>query len=97
MNVEAVSWVAGRSLALSGVQCRARARAQPAGMEIPLYPLDAFTDRLFGGKSRRGGTLRCTLRGERVGIAGQVVPFLAGTAWLPITRSRPAAAAPGAA
>lgn len=29
--------------------------------------------------SRRGGVLRCTLRGERVDIAGQVVPYLEGT------------------
>ena len=29
--------------------------------------------------SKRGGELRCTLRGARVGIAGQVVPYLVGT------------------
>jgi PhzF family phenazine biosynthesis protein len=33
--------------------------------------------------SARGGTLRCTLRGERVDIAGKVVPYLEGTITLP--------------
>jgi len=33
--------------------------------------------------SRRGGTLRCTLRGPRVGIAGQVAPYLQGTITVP--------------
>jgi predicted PhzF superfamily epimerase YddE/YHI9 len=33
--------------------------------------------------SRRGGVLRCTLRGERVGIAGRVVTYLAGTIEVP--------------
>ncbi len=33
--------------------------------------------------SRRGGSLHCTLRGERVGIAGQVVPYLEGVIELP--------------
>jgi predicted PhzF superfamily epimerase YddE/YHI9 len=33
--------------------------------------------------SRRGGNLRCTLRGERVGIAGTVVPYLRGTITVP--------------
>jgi len=32
--------------------------------------------------SRRGGDLRCTLRGERVGIAGKVVPYLEGVVTL---------------
>jgi predicted PhzF superfamily epimerase YddE/YHI9 len=33
--------------------------------------------------SRRGGVLRCELRGERVGIAGQVVLYLEGTIEVP--------------
>lgn len=33
--------------------------------------------------SRRGGTLRCELRGNRVAIAGQAVPFLHGEIRLP--------------
>jgi predicted PhzF superfamily epimerase YddE/YHI9 len=33
--------------------------------------------------SRRGGTLRCELRGERVGIAGRVVAYLEGTIDVP--------------
>ena len=28
--------------------------------------------------SKRGGVLRCALRGERVGIAGRVVPYMEG-------------------
>jgi len=33
--------------------------------------------------SARGGSLRCTLRGERVEIAGRVVPYLEGTITVP--------------
>jgi PhzF family phenazine biosynthesis protein len=38
--------------------------------------------------SRRGGLLRCRLRGERVGIAGRVVPYLEGWIGLPDAHSK---------
>lgn len=55
-------------------------------MQLNIYQIDAFTDRLFGGKPRlharqlsaRGGELFCELRGERVGIGGCAVPYLKG-------------------
>jgi predicted PhzF superfamily epimerase YddE/YHI9 len=60
-------------------------------MRIPIYQVDAFTDRLFGGNpaavcplealqaSPRCGRLRCRNRGARVCISGQAVTYLEGT------------------
>lgn len=41
-------------------------------MELPIYKIDAFTTRLFGGNplSPRGGELFCELHGARVLMAG---------------------------